>query len=202
MLGLIGDFYGIDYSDLMNQELEEARKKYDLSVVQKEGMTHTGAYSNGKCTIRFWVSDRRSIKWEFFQPNSDFKYNLSLYLEFIKIIEKPRLTFSRSIENMEGLIQAFFANFNRELLDYMEVPMSGDFSWHGEYIENLKTMTKYDEFASTANSTHSQERRTVSRMFRRKEKGWKEAIESYFAKHYPDGGKEFEVDDLSRWNQI
>ena len=181
----------------MDDSLKEAKNKYGLRLLNSSS-NYSYSYSNLKCVVTFWVSDIQSFKWNFYNPVSqnDFLYEPSYYMEFILNIKRPKMVFDNSIKNIKGLIKGTFDNFNRELIDYMEAPMTGDFSWHNLYLKKLKQRKKYVEFSCSTNASHSVERRNVARMYRRKENGWEEAIQSYFAKYYPDGGKEFEVDDI------
>lgn len=138
------------------------------------------------------------LKWDFYDPKATkkFIYKPWFYLEFVLNMKRPKMIFDKSINNLEGMIREYFTNFNRKILDYMELPMAGDFSWHESYIAKLKQLYIYSEFAYSVKSTESEEKRNVARMYRRKEDGWEEAIKSCFSKHYPDGGKEFAVDEI------
>jgi len=64
---LLGDFYSIDGKLqllIMNTMLQEAITKYNLKNNERDGKK-TGTFSNGKCSVAFWISDRRSFKWHF-----------------------------------------------------------------------------------------------------------------------------------------
>lgn len=192
-----GSVYSLNFQNILDESLKKAKDKYGLTLVDKPN-NYSFSYSNLKCSISIFAADIQSFKWNFENPNTkeQFLYTPYYYMLFVLNKKRGRMSFDKPIVNLEDKIKGIFDNFNQEILDYMNVPMRGDFSWHNEYLSKLKLNLRYQEFSYTTNVTHSNERRKIARMFRRKENGYEEAIESYFIKHYPDGGKEFEVDDI------
>jgi hypothetical protein len=138
------------------------------------------------------VSDIQSLKWNFHDPKSrgHYVYNLSDYMEFVLGKDRPRKTYNHPVQNLRELVKGTLDNFNREIIDYLGAPMNGDFTWHGSFVEKHALRSRCLEFAYSTNRTHSEQRRTIARMFRRKEEGWQKAIESYFELHYLDERKE------------
>ena len=75
----------------------------------------------------------------------------------------------------------------------MDKPLSGDYKWHEKYIKAYKIQLKLTNYAYSTTSAHSEERRGVTRSFRRNEEGSKNALIEYLSENYPDEGKEFDV---------
>lgn len=191
---ITGSLYHFDFKELMQQALTEAKDKYRLTLIN-EARSYSYDYSNSLCGITIFVSDIQSFKWDFYNPvhKDKYVYDPSLFFEFMLGIERPRYDYSKSVIDLASMVQETFANINRELMDYMAIPMSGDFSWRDAYVSKLKQRNRYIKFSFDTSNSHSEERRRIARMYITQEAGWQEAISSYFEKHYPDGGKEFDV---------
>lgn len=190
---ITGSFYNYDFKDMMESVFDKAKKKYNLSLLSQVRSIQY-IYSNGSCGVCIMITDLQYLKWNFHNPLrvDKFTYEPDYYIEFILGKPRPRFVFSKDTVDLERMIKGYLMNFNRELVDYMEVPMSGDFSWHDSYVSKLKQRNRYINFSFSTKNFHSEERRIISRMYIRQEAGWEDAISSYFEKYYPDGGKEFD----------
>lgn len=194
-----GDFYSIDYLPIMEEAFHEAIVKYNFKSQERRDKLGI-IYKNDKCSIDFWVSDRRSFKWNFYAISEEFKYDLSYYLEFVLKVKETMRPISSSIITIEELVRELFLIYNRQVVEFLELPMKGDFSWHNIYCEGLRRRMKHAEFASRTKGTDSEERIKLAEMFFSGKEGRDDAIESYLIKTYPDRGKEFELEGICKMN--
>ncbi len=176
-----GNAYFFDNKPLIDDCLNKAILKYNLSYLPNPN-GHEYIYQNQYCTLKIFVADIRDYKWTFYPANmpNHFEYAPNIFIKVYHKIERQKIVYRQPIDSFEEFAKQSFLYFNDEILQYLEAPMQGDFSWHNDYKARKEKLDRYRTFAHSTTYDHSEQRLQLARMFNRKTDGWEEAMDNYF----------------------
>lgn len=166
------------------------------SVVSSHGLgvSYDGEYvaiSNSVFLAIICEVDRGTTSWEFVDRRRSGRiYNFGDFEELILGLTRKdvweSIVLTRS-DRPAGDLELIA----RVIVTYLQGPISGDYSWHDEYVRRIRYYTRYWNFADDPPSDLDPRGKEVVERLQWRREGWKAAADAYFAECWPEGGWEF-----------